>query len=139
MTNQCPDIIVDHLKIVEEKIEGIAEMIRLMPELKSTLAAVSAAQTIIAHSAESMAKTFDKFEQRMEIQDQRYDELVGKLGGTNQIPLKSHYWTIAACLIPTAILGFAVMTTLLYITKQDLKASLHNLEVTQQREHSNGR
>lgn len=124
------------LEKLNSRMESVEAMLTFIPELRATISAVSRAQETMAASAESMAKTFEKFERRIEKQDERYEEVVSKLAGNDRIPLKSHYWTIAASLLPTLVLGVSVIITVLYATKQELKATMTELHINQKQNGS---
>lgn len=118
---------------IHERIQIIETALRVIPELQRVMDTMSTAQSLMAKAAESMADTFKRFELRVERQDERYEELVKQASGKDQIPLRSHYWTVAACLIPTLIMGIGAVLCVLYITKQDIKASLTEIQVQQKK------
>lgn len=118
---------------IHERVQIIEKALHVIPELRRVMDTMSTAQSLMAKSAESMAATFSRFELRAEKQDERYEELVQKASGKDQIPLRSHYWTVAACLIPTLIMGIGAVLGVLYFTKQDIKASLTEIQVNQKK------
>jgi hypothetical protein len=121
------ELILEMYKIVKAWDAHIASM----PQLRDTVIAVSIAQTRIATAIDNMAEIYRKSEERSEKQEGRYQELTKLALGKDQVPLRSHYWTLAAALIPTMVMGLGSVLAVLYITKVDLKASLSEIQVIQ--------
>lgn len=120
--------------MVEQIYERVAKLetsVSLIPELRSMITAISTAMQLMAHSSESMSDTYSKFEERQERMEERHEALVGALSGKDQIPLRSHYWTLFAALLPTLVMAGGVVVGVLYVSKYDLKATLTTIEVNQ--------
>lgn len=116
------------IKVAElhERQERADQQIALIPEIKVLLHNVAAAQTVMANSAQSMAETFRRSEDRQEKLEIRYSEATQLIAGRGQIPLKSHY----------AILGTVLLAALIWVTyetKTEINASLTQLSIGQQK------
>lgn len=145
MTNHCQAVeVAEQLQSIDARMASIEDMLEF---LKTTVTTVSNAQSTMAASAESMARTFAKFETRaekqderysqlVERQDERYSQLIERLSGKEQIPLKSHYLTVIAAFLPTLVIGIGAIIAALYMTKQELKASLDEIQILE-KHHGN--
>lgn len=125
---------------IHERIIKLETTISILPELKNMLTAVIDAQSIIARaaesnarSAESMANTFRMTEERYARMEERHEALAEIATGKDQLPLKSHYWTLFAALMPTIVMSVGVVVGVLYVTKYDINATLTTLELNQHR------
>ncbi len=119
------------IEAIHERVGKLETAVSLIPELRSMMTTISTAMQLMSHSSESVAETYVKFEERQERMEERHEALVGALTGRDQIPLKSHYWTLFAALLPTLVMAVGVVVGVLYVSKYDLKASLTNIEVNQ--------
>lgn len=102
-------------------------------ELKSLIENFVVYQQAMAQAIERMASSMAEAEKRAEKADERYEHLAETAMGKNQIPLRSHFWTLGAALMPTVLMSLGVVLGVLWVTKQDIRASLTEIEVTQQR------
>lgn len=138
MINECCAAEMEsEIRHIHTRIASIEDNLEF---LKATSTTVSNAQALIAQSAESMATTFEKFERRIERQDDRYAELVKQqdakyaalietMSGKDHVPLKSHYLTIMAAILPGLVVCLGIVLVTLYMTKQEFKASLSDLQI----------
>lgn len=118
---------------IHERMNKLEGNINRIPDLQRSVETMSLAQAVMAKSAESMAETFRKTEERYERMEQRHEALAQLATGKEQIPLKSHYWTLFAALLPTIVMSIGVVLGVLYVSKYDIKASLTTIEVNQHR------
>ena len=121
----------NRIEDMDKRLEHIERQVSMLPEMKLLLSNISSAQTIMSASAQSMADTFKRGEERAEKQEIRYDTLSLMAAGKDQIPLKSHYSTLYAALLPTFIMSACVVLYVLYYTKQEIKGSLESIEIKQ--------
>lgn len=126
-TGASEELILEMYKIVK----AWDDHLNSMPQLRDTVLAVSIAQTKIASAIDHMAEIYRKSEERSERQEQRYEELTKVALGQDQVPLRSHYWTLVAALVPTMVMGLGAVLAVLYVTKVDLKASISEIQVLQ--------
>ncbi len=116
---------------IHERMKQLESNVNRIPDIQRMIESVSIAQAVMAKSAESMADTFRKSEERYERMEVRHEALAELATGKDQIPLKSHYWTLFATLLPTVVMSMGVVVGVLYISKYDIKAFLTTLEVNQ--------
>lgn len=116
---------------MHERMIGMETHVALLPQIKVLLGNVTAAQQVFANSAQSMAETFAKGEERQERAERRYEKLTEIATGKAQVPLKSHYWTVGVALVPSLLMALVVVLYTLSVTRQDIKASLHEISVEQ--------
>lgn len=134
VSNLNPEEVEEHfaqVKQIHAWMDEFDEHILALPHMKELLVAVSEAQTAMAKSAESMANTFKVAEERYQAMEARHADFYAVIAGKDQIPLKSHYYTLLAALVPVMVMAFGVIFAVLYFTKYDLKASLSQIEVNQ--------
>lgn len=122
---------IDQIGSMYDRFENLDNVLRLIPEILAMSTSISTAQTLTAQALESIATTFKKTEERTERMESRHEALVALAMGKDQMPLKSHYYTLYATLLPTVIMAVIGVLGILYITKQDLKVQLNKLEVNQ--------
>lgn len=125
---------------IHERLKGIEIQLALLPEIKIMVSTAATVQSTMAQSAQSMADTFKRAEDRYQRMEERYvrmeerqQELVNISNKKEQIPLKSHYWIIVSALLPSVIVLGLLVLGVLWFTKQDLKVSLKELELKQQK------
>lgn len=126
-TGTSEELILEMYQIVKSWDDHLTSM----PQLRDTVVAVSIAQTKIASAIDHMAEIYRKSEERSERQEHRYEELTKIALGQDQVPLRSHYWTLIAALVPTMVMGLGAVLAVLYVTKADLKASVSEIQVLQ--------
>lgn len=137
-TKDIEDVMGDTIvKVADlyDRMEDLEAKVLLLPEIKLLLHNVASAQSLMAASAQSMAETFKKSEERAELQDKRYEALVkttvDSAATDNKVPLKTHFWTVAAALIPSVVIGVSALLYVLYDTKQEIKATMTSIAVGQ--------
>lgn len=118
---------------MDKRLQDWESKIAILSEIKIMLGSISTAQSLMAQSAESMADTFKKSEERYERMESRHEALAALAVGKDQIPLKSHYSTLVAALLPMGVLALAAVVGILYVAKYDIRASLTTLELNQHR------
>lgn len=123
---------IERIADMHERLNGFELHIAHIPEVRAMLTSLSTAQVTMAQSAQSMAETFRKAEERAEKAEVRYAELASTAAGKDQIPLKSHYWTVIICMIPVVVMALVCVLGVLYLTRQELSASLTEIKVGQQ-------
>lgn len=121
------------IKVAEiyDRMQKLEANLNKIPDLQRMVETLSIAQAVMAKSADSMAETFRKSEERYDRMEQRHEALAQLATGKEQIPLKSHYWTLFAALLPTLVMSIGVVVGVLYVSKYDIKASLTTIEVNQ--------
>lgn len=124
---------IERVADMHERMKRLELLLDLLPEMKTMLTAISTAQTMMAHSANSMAETLRKAEDRYERMEARHEALAQIATGKEQIPLKSHYWTLVAALLPTVVMSLGIVLGVLYVTKYDISASLTTLQINQKK------
>lgn len=115
---------------IHERMQSMEAQMAMIPEVKVLLGNVAVAQQVMASSAQSMADTFRKSEQRQERAELRYEALTQIAAGKDQIPLRSHYWTLFAALVPCFITALVVVLYTLAYNKQSIEATINKLAVT---------
>lgn len=121
---------------IHDKVSKLEADVSLIPELRSMMTTISTSQQLMSRSAESMAETFRRSEDRYERMEERHEALAALATGKDQIPLRSHYWTLFAALLPTLVMSIGVVVGVLYVSKYDLKATLTTIEVNQHKTQS---
>lgn len=127
--------------IFGDTIERVAEMDRRLkdveinvgglPEMKLLLSSMASSQSLMAQSAQSMADTFKRAEERADKQEERYDLLAQTAVGKDQIPLKSHREILISALLPTVLISFMLVVGTLYYTNSKIEASFSAVQIGQ--------
>lgn len=120
--------VLEKVRLMYNKICAMDRALEAIPELRTMITAVTVAQATMAKSAESMADTFSKTESRYTRMEERHEELVRLATGKEQMPLRSHYLTIGAMLLPTLVMSIGVIMSILYVTQYDIDVSLSSLK-----------
>ncbi len=103
-----------------------------IPSIKILLQSAVAAQVSNADSQKRLATLLEKIEERQEHLEDRLQRANDVAAGKDQIPLRSHYWTVVVALLPAIIMCLATVLYVLWSTKQELTASLTQVEIRQQ-------
>lgn len=129
---------IEKVAVMHERLGHVEEQLAVLPEMRLMITSISNAQTVMAQSAQSMADTFKRseerqsdFEGKQESLLQRYAELVGVASGKDQIPLRSHFWSLAAALVPVLVIAAIAVLGVLYMTRYEIKATLDSIDIRQ--------
>jgi len=129
---------VNNVLEIHDRLKTVETQVALIPEIKVMIGSISQAQVLMADSAKSMADTFKRaeerqqgFEARQEAMQNKYEVLASLALGKDQIPLKSHYLSLFAALAPVFVISAITILGILYITKQDVSATLNSLQIKQ--------
>lgn len=110
-----------------------AECMGKVVEIHSTTAEAFQLQHTLSQSIKQIADTYVRAERRQERLENKYAEASDTLAGKGQIPLKSHYITVAMVALPSLLITFGVIVYILYISKFELNASLTSIQLQQQK------
>jgi hypothetical protein len=125
---------------LHETQEEHGKMLSKIPDMKSLLESLAISQTSLissqssmAESAKRMADVFEKSEKRQENLETEVRRGYETAAGKDQLPLKTHYITVAMVALPAFAICFSVIVYVLYMTKTDLNATLTTIQLNQQK------
>jgi hypothetical protein len=78
---------IERMADLDERTQRMEIQVALIPEVKLLLLSMTSAQSLMAQSAQSMADTFRKSEERQERLEGRYEKVVETASGKRQVPL----------------------------------------------------
>lgn len=114
----CEDI-VEIKKMLDDIHPVILESV---PQMYTLMTSVATAQHAMASAATSMATTNAKAEARYEKLEERLQEANERAAGKGQVPLMSHYLTVA-------VVSLIAILTVLYGNRQALEATPTSVKI----------